>query len=97
MEVMEKRPKELWCALAKTAAVVKSIPLKRQTEDCPRVLIVGEIYVRRDDFAVGGLTDLMSERGIVVKVSCIAEWIHYLDFMREYALKKLIKQNYSLR
>jgi predicted nucleotide-binding protein (sugar kinase/HSP70/actin superfamily) len=54
------------------------------------VLIVGEIYVRRDDFAVGELTDLMSERGIVVKVSGISEWIHYLDFVREYALKKLI-------
>jgi hypothetical protein len=27
----------------------------------------------------------------VVKVSGIAEWIHYLDFVREYALNKLIK------
>jgi predicted nucleotide-binding protein (sugar kinase/HSP70/actin superfamily) len=59
--------------------------------DCPKVLVVGEIYVRRDDFAVGELTDLMSERGIVVKVAGIAEWIHYLDFVREYALNKLIK------
>jgi predicted nucleotide-binding protein (sugar kinase/HSP70/actin superfamily) len=33
----------------------------------------------------------MSERGIVVKVAGIAEWIHYLDFVREYAFKKLIK------
>jgi predicted nucleotide-binding protein (sugar kinase/HSP70/actin superfamily) len=47
--------------------------------------------VRRDDFAVGELTDLMSERGIVVKVAGISEWIHYLDFVREYALKKLIR------
>jgi predicted nucleotide-binding protein (sugar kinase/HSP70/actin superfamily) len=69
---------------------VKKIPLKRRLADCPRVLIVGEIYVRRDDFAVGELTDLMSERGIVVKVAGISEWIHYLDFVREYALKKLI-------
>jgi predicted CoA-substrate-specific enzyme activase len=90
MEAVEKRPKEIWSELKKTAAVVKSIPLKRRAADCPRVLIVGEIYVRRDDFAVGELTDLLSERGVVVKVSGIAEWIHYLDFVREYALKKLI-------
>jgi len=64
--------------------------LKRRLSDCPKVLVVGEIYVRRDDFAVGELTDLMSERGIVVKVAGISEWIHYLDFVREYALKKLI-------
>jgi predicted nucleotide-binding protein (sugar kinase/HSP70/actin superfamily) len=47
--------------------------------------------VRRDDFAVGELTDLMSERGIVVKVAGISEWIHYLDFVREYALNKLLR------
>jgi predicted CoA-substrate-specific enzyme activase len=90
MEAVEKRPREIWNELKKTAAVVKSIPLKRRLPDCPRVLIVGEIYVRRDDFAVGELIDLLSERGVVVKVSGIAEWIHYLDFVREYALKKLI-------
>jgi predicted nucleotide-binding protein (sugar kinase/HSP70/actin superfamily) len=91
MVAAEKRPKDIWRELKKTAEVVKKIPLKRKLSECPRVLIVGEIFVRRDDFAVGELTGLMSERGIVVKVSGIAEWIHYLDFVREYALKKLIK------
>ncbi|MDR2842053.1 MAG: acyl-CoA dehydratase activase-related protein, partial [Spirochaetaceae bacterium] len=91
MEAAEKCPKNVWKRLKETASVVKQIPLKRKLEDCPRVLVVGEIFVRRDDFAIGELTDLMSERGIVVKVSGIAEWIHYLDFVREYALKKLIK------
>ncbi|MDR2110619.1 MAG: acyl-CoA dehydratase activase-related protein, partial [Spirochaetaceae bacterium] len=91
MDAVEHEPKRIWTELKQVARDVKKIPLKRKPEDCPKVLIVGEIYVRRDDFAVGELTDLMSERGIVVKVSGIAEWIHYLDFVREYALKKLIK------
>jgi predicted CoA-substrate-specific enzyme activase len=91
MHAVEHNPKGIWKELEQVAQDVKKIPLKRKLEDCPRVLIVGEIYVRRDDFAVGELTDLMSERGIVVKVAGISEWIHYLDFVREYALKKLIK------
>ncbi len=91
MHAVEHNPRDIWKELKKVAEDVKKIPLKRRVADCPRVLVVGEIYVRRDDFAVGELTDLMSERGIVVKVSGIAEWIHYLDFVREYALKKLIK------
>ncbi|HOJ98988.1 MAG TPA: acyl-CoA dehydratase activase [Termitinemataceae bacterium] len=91
MGVIEKDPRLLWKELRRIAEDVKRIPLKRALAECPRVLIVGEIYVRRDDFAVGELIDLMSERGIVVKVSGIAEWIHYLDFVREYALKKLIR------
>ena len=91
MDVVEHRPKHLWKELKNLASDVKKIPLIKKVADCPRVLVVGEIYVRRDDFAVGELTDLMSERGIVVKVAGISEWIHYLDFVREYALKKLIK------
>ena len=91
MRAVEYNPKGIWKELKHVAYDVKKIPLKRKLVDCPRVLIVGEIYVRRDDFAVGELTDLMSERGIVVKVAGISEWIHYLDFVREYALNKLIK------
>ncbi|GHV96185.1 2-hydroxyglutaryl-CoA dehydratase [Spirochaetia bacterium] len=91
MHAVEHNPRAMWQELKQVAADVKKIPLKRKLVDCPRVLVVGEIYVRRDDFAVGELTDLMSERGIVVKVAGISEWIHYLDFVREYALKKLIK------
>ncbi|GAB6392548.1 MAG: activator of 2-hydroxyglutaryl-CoA dehydratase [Treponematales bacterium] len=91
MRAVEFKPKTVWKELRQVAADVKKIPLKRKVAGCPKVLIVGEIYVRRDDFAVGELIDLMSERGIVVKVAGIAEWIHYLDFVREYALKKLIK------
>jgi predicted CoA-substrate-specific enzyme activase len=91
MHAVEHNPKKIWKELEQVARDVKKIPLKRKLADCPKVLVVGEIYVRRDDFAVGELTDLMSERGIVVKVAGISEWIHYLDFVREYALKKLIK------
>jgi predicted nucleotide-binding protein (sugar kinase/HSP70/actin superfamily) len=90
MHAVEHNPAHIWQELKQVAEDVKKIPLKRRLVDCPKVLIVGEIYVRRDDFAVGELTDLMSERGIVVKVAGISEWIHYLDFVREYALKKLI-------
>jgi predicted nucleotide-binding protein (sugar kinase/HSP70/actin superfamily) len=91
MHTVEHNPDDLWKELKNVAENVKKIPLKRKVADCPRVLIVGEIYVRRDDFAVGELIELMSERGIVVKIAGISEWIHYLDFVRDYALKKLIK------
>jgi predicted CoA-substrate-specific enzyme activase len=91
MHAVEHNPAHIWKELKRVAEDVKKIPFKRRLADCPKVLIVGEIYVRRDDFAVGELTDLMSERGIVVKVAGISEWIHYLDFVREYSYKKLLK------
>ncbi|MDR1073872.1 MAG: acyl-CoA dehydratase activase [Treponema sp.] len=91
MKAVEFNPKGLWKELKRVAQDTQRIPLKRTIAQCPKVMIVGEIYVRRDDFAVGELIDLMSERGIVVKVASISEWIHYLDFVREYSFKKLIK------
>ncbi len=70
------------------AAELAQIPLRRKVEDCPRVLIVGEIYVRRDDFAVDELLRRLSARGIIAKVSDVSEWILYCDFTRRYELRK---------
>ncbi len=78
-------------ALKKIAAGISKIPLKQKMKDTPRVLIVGEIYVRRDDFAVDDLVDLFSRKGIIAKVSGVGEWIHYLDFVRKYDLTKRLK------
>ena len=77
--------------LEEIAKEVAKIPLKKTIHEIPRILIVGEIYVRRDDFAVDELVELMSRKNIIAKVSGIAEWIHYLDFVREYDLNKRLK------
>ena len=77
--------------LARIAERLGEIPLKRRPEECPRVLVVGEIYVRRDDFAVDELVRRFSAKGIIAKVSGISEWIYYCDFAREYELKKRLK------
>lgn len=73
------------------ADTISSIPLARKLEDCPKVLIVGEIYVRRDDFAVEELIKLFSHHGIVAKVANVIEWFYYCDFVRHYELKKRMK------
>jgi len=88
---VEHEPTKLWDELKILAARVQQIPLKKNPREFPKVMVVGEIYVRRDDFAIEELTKLISENGIIVKVAGISEWIHYLDFNREYNLKKLIK------
>jgi predicted nucleotide-binding protein (sugar kinase/HSP70/actin superfamily) len=49
---------------------------------------VGEIYVRRDDFAVDELIDLLSKKGIVGKVSGVSEWIYYCDHTRKHEITK---------
>jgi predicted CoA-substrate-specific enzyme activase len=91
IDVIENDFNKVYKALKNIARKVSEIPLKKTIKEVPRVLIVGEIYVRRDDFAVDELVELMSRKNIIAKVSGISEWIHYLDFVRNYDLKKRIK------
>ncbi len=74
--------------LRRLAGEVARIPARTALRECAKVLVVGEIYVRRDDFAVDELVELMASRKIVAKVSGIGEWIHYLDFVRSRELRK---------
>ncbi len=83
--------KSLYPSLEQMGKEMAKIPLSRNPLECPKVLVVGEIFVRRDDFAVDELIENFARKGIIAKVSSIAEWIHYTDFVRDYDVKKRIK------
>jgi len=78
-------------ALREIAKEIAKIPLKQSLEGTPKVLVVGEIYVRRDDFSVDELVRLLSRRGIIAKVSGVSEWIYYTDFVRNNEIMKRFK------
>ena len=88
IDIAEEDVTKIIPALKRIAGEISKIPLKRTLDQCPKVLIVGEIYVRRDDFAVDELIQHFSRKGIVGKVSGVGEWIYYCDFTRWYNLKK---------
>lgn len=77
--------------LERIADEIAKIPLKQKVEDTPKVLVVGEIYVRRDDFAVDELIRLFSQRGIIAKVSPVTEWFYYCDHTRRHEITKKLK------
>ena len=89
--VAEKDASKIVPALAEISKEIAKIPLKRQMKDTPKVLIVGEIFVRRDDFSVDELIGILSKKGIIGKVSGVGEWIHYCDFVRHFEINKRLK------
>ncbi len=91
IEIAEKDIFKVLPTLRKIANEIARIPLKHKMEDQPKILIVGEIYVRRDDFAVDELIKLLSKKGIIGKVSGVGEWIYYCDHTRKHELKKNLK------
>ncbi|MCP4129705.1 MAG: activase [bacterium] len=88
IDIAEKDMAKTIPALKNIAHEIAKIPLKQKMEDTPKVLVVGEIYVRRDDFAVDELTRLFSKRGIIAKSSGISEWIYYCDACRKHEILK---------
>jgi predicted nucleotide-binding protein (sugar kinase/HSP70/actin superfamily) len=84
----EGKPRKVFKVLRQIVRDVKKIPLKRQMKDTPKVLVVGEIYVRRDDFAVDELVRIFARNGIIAKVSSVSEWVYYCDFLRKHNILK---------
>ncbi|OGS37420.1 MAG: activase [Elusimicrobia bacterium RIFOXYB2_FULL_49_7] len=79
--------RELPPVIRKMALKLKALPKQRPVKDIRKVLVVGEIFVRRDEYSVSTLVDHLTEWGILVKISGLSEWIHYLDYMRKFNLK----------
>ncbi|MBI2265072.1 MAG: activase, partial [Armatimonadetes bacterium] len=79
-------------ALGSAAGRLREIPLKRRYEDAPKVLLSGEIYVRKERFSSGAIVRILADREIVVKTAPVHEWLLYVDYMIE---KGIFESRYS--
>ena len=73
-------------AVALAGRELATITRKKALADVKKVLVVGEIYVRRDTFSVQELTDHLVAQGIFPKVTGVTEWVHYMDWSQHYLL-----------
>jgi hypothetical protein len=90
-------PRALDEAVALAAKDLRAIPRWRSLADLKKVLIVGEIYVRRDDFSVEEVCDFLIQKGIYPKVTGVSEWFHYTDYARHFLMKDRRKRDGLLR
>jgi predicted nucleotide-binding protein (sugar kinase/HSP70/actin superfamily) len=87
LRAFEAGPRELDRELRSAADRLTRIPRKGRLEDLKKVLIVGEIYVRRDNFSVEEVTQMLLSKGIYPKVTGVTEWFHYTDFARKFIME----------
>lgn len=80
VECSQKGVQGIWKNLPLWADRLAAIPLKKTMDESRKVMVVGEIFVRRDEYSVSPLTNLLSDRGIVTKIAGLGEWINYLDW-----------------
>jgi predicted nucleotide-binding protein (sugar kinase/HSP70/actin superfamily) len=67
--------------LSLTAERLRRIPLKRDPDKVPTILLTGEIFVRRDSISRQYLTENLAAKGFATICSPVAEWIHYSNYL----------------
>ncbi|MQY64228.1 MAG: activase, partial [Calditrichaeota bacterium] len=78
---LEKGGKAFPDAVRQIVPRLKDIPHKMALADAPQVLVVGEIYVRKEGLSRRWLPERLAERGFVVHVAPVQEWIYYVDWL----------------
>ena len=82
----------------------KAIPLKKKPAELPVVSLIGEIYVRRDEFSRKNIVDYLENQGFFVRVAPIGEYLCYGNFVvnsklgeREFSLKEQLRMHLVAR
>lgn len=80
--------------LHEVASELREVPLKLTFDDACKVLLCGEIYVRKERFASGAIIRSLGDKEIVVKTSSSNEWMLYVDWMIQ---NNIYEHGYGLR
>ncbi|MFH1778205.1 MAG: acyl-CoA dehydratase activase [Candidatus Omnitrophota bacterium] len=67
--------------LKKTAEVLKSIQLKYPLAKARSIALMGEIYVRRDNFCCNAIIEHLAKKDFIVKTAPVLEWFYYVDYL----------------
>jgi predicted nucleotide-binding protein (sugar kinase/HSP70/actin superfamily) len=57
------------------------IPLRMRPQDATVISLIGEIYVRHDEFSARELIETLTTNGFVVRITPIAEYIYYANYL----------------
>lgn len=67
--------------LKEAASALSSVELKMPIEDAKVISLIGEIYVRREEFSRGELVQALVANGFVVKTAPISEYVYYSNYL----------------
>ncbi|TRZ51274.1 activase, partial [bacterium] len=78
--------KEVYAQLRLTAGVLSSINLKKPLHSAKTVSMIGEIYVRREEFSRIDLVKTLIEHEFVVKTAPITEYVYYTNYLQKHGI-----------
>jgi len=79
---------ELYDQLDKLVKRLRTLERRIELNDAVKVALIGEIFVRNEEFSRMELVERLIENGILVKVAPITEYVHYSNYVYKLDLKK---------
>ncbi len=84
-DITESIEKDSWkdikTTLNRCVQKLKAIDCLKSPDDCAKIALIGEIYVRRDSFSRQYLVERLAQKNIMVKTAPVAEWMYYCDYL----------------
>jgi predicted CoA-substrate-specific enzyme activase len=70
---------QVFQVLGDVMSELSTVERKRSLQEVTKVLLTGEIYVRREAFSSYDLVERLAREEILVKTSPVLEWVFYID------------------
>ena len=90
--------------LATVAMRLKTIQLRVMPSEVPVISLIGEIYVRRDEFSRKNIVDYLEQNGFMVRTAPVAEYLCYSNYVintglgeRVFGFKEKMRQHLVAR
>lgn len=79
--------------LKKTARELRNIQLIKTLKQTPKILIAGEIYVRKAKFTTEAIVERLTDEGFVVLRSPVSEWVKYNGLLMKKGINPGMKRS----
>jgi predicted nucleotide-binding protein (sugar kinase/HSP70/actin superfamily) len=76
--------------LEELANRLSEIPLKSDFKNAKVVSLIGEIYVRREEYSRLDLIKVLTENGFIVKTAPITEYVYYTNYLQKNNIVKAL-------
>ena len=83
---LEEGKESFHSALKRAVEILKQIPQTLPLKNAPQVLVVGEIYVRKEGISRRWLPERLAPSGIISHVAPVHEWVYYVDWLLDHDL-----------
>jgi len=72
----------LYKRLKLSAFELSKIKLKKPISEAYKIIVVGEFYVRNEEFSRQWIEEKLAEMGFVTKIVPMIEWLNYVDYTK---------------